>query len=66
MMKIIAIIMAVIMALTAPALAKKPKKAAGGGSGIGTVAQHEPACGIGEAAYHEPDCGIGEAAQHGY
>ena len=54
MTKIISIIMAVLMALTAPALAKKPKRAAGGGAGIGTPAYHEPACGIGEAAYHEP------------
>ena len=59
MTKVIAIFMAVIMALTAPALAKKPKKATGGGSGIGTPAYHEPACGIGEAAEHVPG-GAGE------
>ncbi len=64
MIKMIAIILAVLMMIGGGQGIKKTK--AGGGTGIGTPAYHEPECGIGEAAYHDPECGIGEAANHGH
>jgi len=51
MMKLLSIILAVIMAMTATPV-KKTKT--GGGKGIGTAAYHEPVCGIGEAAERAP------------
>lgn len=61
-MKIICIVLLIMSLLAVPVQNKKVR--AGGGSGIGTPAYHEPACGIGEPAYHEPAGSIGEAAQH--
>ena len=51
MMKLLSIILAVIMAMTA---APVNRTKAGRGTGIGTAAYHEPACGIGEAAERVP------------
>ena len=62
MIKMIAIILAVLMMIGGGQGVKKTK--AGGGTGIETPAYHEPECGIGEAAYHEPAGSIGEAAEH--
>lgn len=67
MIKVIAIMLAVMMLMGIQAPAGGEKTAAAPrvtACGIGEPAYHEPECGIGEPAYHEPACGIGEAAYH--
>lgn len=67
MIKMIAIMLAVMMLMGIQAPAGGGKTAAAPRAtacGIGEAAYNEPECGIGEPAYHEPACGIGEPAQH--
>lgn len=67
MIKVIAIMLAVMMLMGIQAPAGGEKTAAAPrvtACGIGEAAYHEPECGIGEPAYHEPAGSIGEAAQH--
>lgn len=67
MIKMIAIMLAVMMLMGIQAPAGGGKTAAAPRAtacGIGEAAYHEPECGIGEPAYHEPAGSIGEAAQH--
>lgn len=68
MIKMIAIMLAVMMLMGIQAPAGGGKTAAAPRAtacGIGEAAYHEPECGIGEPAYHEPAGSIGEAAYHG-
>ena len=65
MIKVIAIMLAVMMLMGFQAPAGGGKTAAAPrvtACGIGEAAYHEPECGIGEPAYHEPAGSIGEAA----
>ena len=65
MIKMIAIMLAVMMLMGIQAPAGGGKTAAAPrvtACGIGEAAYHEPECGIGEPAYHEPAGSIGEAA----
>lgn len=65
MIKVIAIMLAVMMLMSFQVPAGGGKTAAAPrvtACGIGAPAYHKPDCGIGEPAYHEPAGSIGEAA----